>query len=159
MSKDVIIQEISIRASAERVFDALARPEERVAWWGRAGRFRATRMESDLRTGGRWTMWFETPRGPVSVDGEYRAVERPRLLEFTWRPSWFDSVQSLVRIELEESDGVTHVRLTHSGLVGEADRTNSSGWPHLLAALQAHVERAVANRSGTTQAPSSKAAD
>ena len=147
MSKDVIVQEISVCASADSVFDALARPEERVAWWGRARRFRATSMESDLRTGGRWTMWFETPRGSVSVNGEYRAVERPRLLEFTWRPSWFDSAESLVRIELEESDGVTRVRLTHSGLVGEADRANSSGWPELLAALQAHVERAIADES------------
>jgi uncharacterized protein YndB with AHSA1/START domain len=141
MSKEVIVQEISIRASADRVFDALARPEERVAWWGRASRFRTTRMESDLRTGGRWTMWFETPRGPASVSGEYRAVERPRLLVFTWNPSWFDSAESLVRIELEESDGVTHVRLTHSGLRTEADRTSNSGWPDLLAAMQSHVER------------------
>jgi uncharacterized protein YndB with AHSA1/START domain len=140
MTKDVIVQEISIRGSADRVFDALARPEERVAWWGRASRFRATRMESDLRPGGRWTMWFETPRGPARVDGEYRAVERPRLLEFTWNPSWFDSAGSVVRIEIEESEGVTRVRLTHSGLAGEADRANSSGWPDLLAALLAHVE-------------------
>jgi uncharacterized protein YndB with AHSA1/START domain len=149
MSNDAIVQEISIRASADRVFDALARPDERVAWWGRASRFRATRMESDLRTGGRWTMWFETPRGPARIDGEYRAVERPRLLEFTWRPSWFDSTESLVRIELEEADGVTRVRLTHSGLVGEANRANSSGWPDLLEALQAHVEQAIAERSTT----------
>ena len=150
MSKDVIVQEISVRASADKVFDALARPEERVAWWGRASRFRATRMESDLRAGGRWTMWFETPRGPASVKGEYRAVERPCLLEFTWRPSWFDSAESVVRIELEESAGVTRIRLTHSGLVREADRANSSGWPDLLAAVQAHVERAVADQSTTT---------
>jgi|HubBroStandDraft_1064217.scaffolds.fasta_scaffold01458_12 uncharacterized protein YndB with AHSA1/START domain len=150
MSKDVIVREITIRASADTVFDALARPEERVAWWGRESRFRATRMESDLRPGGRWTMCFETPRGPASVNGEYRAVERPRLLEFTWRPSWFDSAESLVRIELEESDGVTHVRLTHAGLVGEADRANSSGWLDLLAAVQAYVERAVADGSTTT---------
>jgi uncharacterized protein YndB with AHSA1/START domain len=150
MTGNVIVQEISMRASAERVFDALARPEERVAWWGRASRFRATRMESDLRTGGRWAMWFETPRGPARVDGEYRAVERPRLLEFTWRPSWFDSTESLVRIEIEESDGVTRVRLTHSELVGEADRANSLGWPDLLAAMQAYVEQAVAEGSTTT---------
>jgi uncharacterized protein YndB with AHSA1/START domain len=140
MNKDTIVQEISIRADAERVFDALARPEERIAWWGRANRFRATHMESDLRPGGSWRMLFETPRGPSSVEGQYRAVDRPRLLEFTWRPSWFDAAESVVRIELEESDGVTRVRITHSGLAGEADRANSSGWPELLAALLAHVE-------------------
>ena len=140
--KDTIVQEVTIRASADQVFDALARSEERLAWWGRTGRFRTTRMESDLRPGGHWAMWFETPRGPATVQGEYRAVERPRLLEFTWRPSWYDARESLVRIEIEEADGVTHVRLVHSGLVDEADRANNGGWPDVLAALRSHVETA-----------------
>lgn len=29
-----IVEEITIDASAERVFEALIRPEERVKWWG-----------------------------------------------------------------------------------------------------------------------------
>lgn len=140
MNEETVVQEITVHASAHRVFDALARPEERLAWWGRTGRFRTTRMESDLRSGGRWAMWFETPRGPATVAGEYRVVEPPRLLEFTWRPSWYDAPESLVRIEIEEADGVTRVRLTHSGLVGEASRANMSGWPDVLAALRAHAE-------------------
>jgi uncharacterized protein YndB with AHSA1/START domain len=139
MNDDAIIQEITVHASADQVFDALARSEQRLAWWGRTGRFRAIRMESDLRKGGRWTMWFDTPRGPATVGGEYRAVERPRLLEFTWRPSWYDAPESIVRIEIEEAGGATRVRLTHSGLVAQADRANNSGWPEVLAALRAHL--------------------
>jgi uncharacterized protein YndB with AHSA1/START domain len=142
MNGDTLVQEITIDARADRVFDALARSEERLAWWGRTGRFRATRMESDLRTGGKWTMWFETPRGLATVTGEYRAVEPPHLLVFTWRPSWYDAPESLVRIEIEETERGTRVRLTHSGLVTEADRTSNSGWPDLLNALRAHVEGA-----------------
>ncbi len=87
-------------------------------------------------------MWFETPRGPATVQGEYRAVQRPHLLVFTWRPSWYDATESLVRIEIEEGEGKSRVRLTHSGLVAEADRTSNSGWPDLLAALRAHAEKA-----------------
>jgi uncharacterized protein YndB with AHSA1/START domain len=37
---DTIVEEISIRAPADRVFAALASPEERVKWWGAEGRFR-----------------------------------------------------------------------------------------------------------------------
>ncbi|HUB08302.1 MAG TPA: SRPBCC domain-containing protein [Myxococcales bacterium] len=139
MSEDTLVQEITIEAPAERVFDALAQPEQRLAWWGRTGRFRTTRMESDLRAGGAWTMWFETPHGPATVGGVYRAVERPRLLAFTWRPSWYDAQESLVTIELAETGGVTKVRLTHSGLTGAADRASNAGWPDLLAALRGYL--------------------
>lgn len=142
---DTIVQEITISASADRVFDAFASAEERLEWWGRTGRFRTTRAESDLRVGGQWMMWFETPRGPATVGGEYRAIERPRLLVFTWRPSWYDGPDSLVRIDIAETDGLTRVRLTHSGLVGDAER-NNSGWPALLTALRAHLERAIEPR-------------
>ena len=148
MNDDTIVQEITIDASPARVFDALARSEERLAWWGRTGRFRVTRMESDLRLGGRWTMWFETPRGPASVTGEYRAVEPPHRLVFTWRPSWSNDAESLVRIEIEETERGTRVRLTHSGLSTEADRRSNSGWPDLLAALRAHLEAARPREAG-----------
>src|ERR1700733_9085004 len=82
---DAIIKEILIHAPAERIFQALSDPSQRVKWWGAAGKFQATHMESDLRPGGAWLM-----RGigmgdkPFILSGEYRAVERPRLLEFTW---------------------------------------------------------------------------
>ncbi|HEX6895272.1 MAG TPA: SRPBCC domain-containing protein [Bryobacteraceae bacterium] len=40
---------------------------------------------------------------PFHVRGEYRQIERPRLLVFTWLPSWQeDAVESVVRVELEE---------------------------------------------------------
>ena len=139
MSEDTIVHEVTIQAGAERVFDALAEPEQRLAWWVRGGRFRATRMESDLRVGGAWIMEFETPHGPATVGGVYVEVDRPRVLAFTWRPSWYPASESLVRIELDEEDGATRVRLTHSGLAGEADRANNRGWPDLLAALRAHA--------------------
>jgi uncharacterized protein YndB with AHSA1/START domain len=142
MNADSIVQEITIRASAEVVFDALAQPEQRLAWWGRTGRFRTTRMESDLRQGGKWTMWFETPHGPTTLSGEYRVIDRPRVLEFTWCPGWYGSSETVVRVELEPTNDGTRVRLTHSKLVTEADRANNTGWPDLLAALRNHLESA-----------------
>jgi uncharacterized protein YndB with AHSA1/START domain len=50
---DAIIQEITIKAPAERIFEALIDPHERMKWWGAEGRFRVTHMESDLRPGGK----------------------------------------------------------------------------------------------------------
>jgi len=64
LANNPIVEEITIDASAERVFEALTSPEERVKWWGAEGSFQTTHMESDLRPGGRWGM-----RG-LRVNGE-----------------------------------------------------------------------------------------
>ena len=98
-------------------------------------------MESDLRFGGRWAMRGIGVGGkPFSVVGEYRNIERPRLLVFTWLPGWQEgATESLVRFELEEKDGVTTVRLTHSGLTSEGVRAHQ-GWPQILTWLQAYAE-------------------
>ena len=83
VASDVILEEITINASADRVFDALANPSERVAWWSVPGRFRTTGMESDLRPGGRWSMSGTRADGsPFTIRGEYRIVERPGRLAF-----------------------------------------------------------------------------
>jgi uncharacterized protein YndB with AHSA1/START domain len=74
--------------------------------------------------------------------GVYRGIERPHLLAFTWLPSWQeDELESLVRFDLEEKDGVTTVRLTHSGLTTESARTQHRGWPDILSWLRAYLER------------------
>jgi uncharacterized protein YndB with AHSA1/START domain len=142
---DSIVQEITIKGSAGRIFEALTDPGERVRWWGSEGRFQTTHMESDLRPGGRWMM-----RGigmgdkPFTVGGEYRQIERPRMLVFTWLPDWQDdATETIVRFDLEEKDGVTTVRLTHSGLTSESSRASHKGWPQILTWLQAYVERQI----------------
>jgi len=49
-------------------------------------------------------------------------------------------LESLVRFDLQEKDGITTVRLTHSGLTTESSRAQHRGWPDILAWLQAYVE-------------------
>lgn len=141
-ASDTIVQEIVIQGTAERVFEALTNPAERMKWWGSEDRFRVTRMESDLRPGGKWMMAGHGMGHSFHVTGEYRAVERPRLLVFTWLPDWQgDGTESVVRFDIEENGGVTTVRLTHSGLTTEKSRTSHKGWPQILSWLRAWVER------------------
>jgi uncharacterized protein YndB with AHSA1/START domain len=141
---DTIVQEIRIDAPAARVFEAFTDPGARATWWQAPdGRFRTTHVESDLRPGGKWSMrGTRQDGGPFIIQGEYRAVERPTLLEFTWLPDWQgDDTVSLVRVEFQETGGVTQVRLTHSGLTSERSRGSHRGWPQILDALRAYVER------------------
>jgi len=141
-SSDTIVQEITIKGSAERIFAALTDPQERTKWWGGPeGKFKLTSFESDLRPGGNWIMRFDAYGKVVTIHGVYRKIESPRLLIFTWLPDWYENAtESLVRWDLEERAGVTIVRLTHSGLLTEAARENHRGWPQILGWLQAYVE-------------------
>jgi uncharacterized protein YndB with AHSA1/START domain len=59
-------------------------------------------------------------------------------------PSWQGNAEaSLVRFDLAERDGVTTVRLTHSGLTPQ-DRQIHRGWPQILGWLAAYVTPAAA---------------
>ncbi|MGH8317374.1 MAG: SRPBCC family protein [Steroidobacteraceae bacterium] len=140
---DTITEEITINAPADRVFDALTSPEARVKWWGAEGRFKTTHAESDLRQEGKWLMRGIGVGGkPFTLQGVYREIQRPRLLVFTWLPSWQEGAsETLVHFELEEKEGMTIVRLTHSGLTSEA-RAQHRGWQDILAWLRAYAERA-----------------
>ena len=142
-ANDTIVKEITIKAPAERVFEALTNPQQRLKWWGAEGVYRGTHMESDLRPGGKWlTRGVGRDGASFSVAGEYREIERPSVLVFTWLPSWQkDASESLVRFDLDEKHGVTTVRLTHSGLTTEASRDHHKGWPQVLAWLRSYVER------------------
>ena len=142
-SSDTIVQEITIRGPAERIFEALTNPDQRIKWWGAEGRFQTTHMESDLCLGGKWIMRGIGMGGkPFTVGGEYQQIERPRLLVFTWLPDWQeDATETIVRFDLEEKGGVTTVRLTHFGLESESSRASHKGWPQILTWLQAYVQR------------------
>ena len=142
IANDTIVQEIVIHAPAERIFEALTDPAQRTKWWGAEGRFQTTGMESDLRPGGKWIMRGNGMGGrPFTIRGEYRQIEPPRLLIFTWLPDWQeDAFETLVRFDLIEKDGSTTVRLTHSGLSTESSRLSHKGWPQILSWLQAYCE-------------------
>lgn len=140
-TSDAIVQEIVIDAPPDRIFTALTDPQERLRWWGTPGRFEVSEFASDLRVGGAWFMRFHTPYGESSVGGEYRVIDRPRELTFTWSPTWYeDAGESLVQFKLTQERGATTVRVTHSGLATEADRTNHRGWADILSWLQTFVQ-------------------
>jgi uncharacterized protein YndB with AHSA1/START domain len=141
-SADTIVQEIVIKRPAEKIFEALTNADELLKWWRVEGKFQIVHMESDLRPGGKWRMRLIGGRGTETVvSGEYREIERPHLLIFTWIRENEDATETLVRWELAEKDGVTTVRVTHSGLTSESLRARNDGWPMILGLLQVHVEK------------------
>ncbi len=142
---DEIVQEVTIKAPAERIFAALTRPDELLKWWAAEGKFQLVHAECDLQPGGRWLMRLVgrcAAESPTStVYGEFREIDAPRLLTYTWIRENEDYPETLVRWDLEEKDGYTTVRVTHSGLVSESLRARNSGWPVIVQLLEAYIER------------------
>jgi uncharacterized protein YndB with AHSA1/START domain len=139
-----LVKEITIDAPAEKVFAALTDPNQLTQWWGEDGSYRTEHMTADLRVGGKWRTTGTTSKGEAfAVEGEYRAIERPRLLEYTWKHDWGGRVEepTIVRFELTEHNGSTHLQLIHSGFADVTSRNDhNTGWGTVLGWLKRFAE-------------------
>ncbi len=139
-----IVREISINAPAAKVFAALTQPEQMVRWWGDDNIYRLTNMEADVRVGGRWrTVGRDVAGEEFYVEGEYRTIDSPVVLEYTWRYSWAQDgdPQTVVRFDLDERDGATHVQVTHSGFAdAHSKHGHDDGWVLVLGWLRNFAE-------------------
>lgn len=141
---DRIVQEVTIKASAERIFAALTQPEELLKWWAAEGKFQIMQAECNLQPGGKWRIQVAgNCRGEATVStvyGQYGTIDPPRVLTYTWIREHEDYPETLVRWDLEENGGFTTVRVTHSGLVSERLRARNDGWTIIVTLLQTYVE-------------------
>ena len=140
-----IVKEITIHAPAAKVFAALTDPAQLPQWWGEAGRYQVDRMTSDLRVGGHWRSEGTSADGSTfSVEGIYRVVDPPHVVEMTWKHDWEeDAEETVVRYDLAEREGSTHLRVTHSGFTNASSReAHAGGWDQVLSWMSAYVTNA-----------------
>ena len=141
----VVKAEIEIAAPPERVFRSLTDPTELAAWWGDSTMYRTYDWQVDLRPGGQWSTQARGSDGSEgTVGGEYLEVDPPRLLVYTWRPSWDGFIESTVRCELHPTSSGTRIRITHSGFIDRATVAEGTGegWKHVLEWAAKHLEAA-----------------
>jgi uncharacterized protein YndB with AHSA1/START domain len=129
-------------ASRERVYRAWTEVEALKRWHAPADAVVAL-AEADVRVGGQWRIHMQGEDGNEHrVSGEYREIEPPRRLVFTWqwdhhRPDYV----MVVTVDLHERGGQTELVLTHEGFRSEEDRTgHAQGWDALLTKLAASLE-------------------
>ena len=155
--QDVVIAEIHIAAPPERVFQAITDPRQMPQWWGQKEMYRLTECKADLVPGGKWSSVGVGVDGKqFRVEGEYLEVDPPRLLVHTWIPSFYPSLKTVVRWELEpqsvhglhpggprKAGTGTLVRIHHSGFDGNAPAAtdHGKGWQRVLGWMQAFVEK------------------
>ena len=133
-------------ASPEEVFDAWTNPAVLERWWGPRPTWDSPGCDVDLRVGGRYLLRMRNPdSGTVlEVGGEYRVVERPERLVYTW--AWLgDSMpgagqESLVTVEFRGEGEATRVVLEHAGLSTEESRAaHREGWEGCLSNLRGRM--------------------
>jgi uncharacterized protein YndB with AHSA1/START domain len=141
---------VEIAAAPAAVFRALTDPDELPRWWGRPELYRTHDWKMDLRPGGKWSCQATSAQGGGEVRGEIVAVEPPRVLEYSWEPSWEQYRRSIVRYTLEKVPGGTRLSLHHRGLVSEESaRGHAEGWTRVLGWL---VERLAGTRAARPSA-------
>jgi len=136
-----------IRATPDRLFRAWTDPAELAHWWrmdGPGWSFAGATL--DLRVGGRYRLAMTSPDGKTHVAiGEYREIERPSRLAFTW--DWEDPASqvgdTLVTVELNDvGSNMTEVVLTHERFSDAARATShETGWTQLLRLLDRAAEQ------------------
>lgn len=160
--QNAIQASVHIAAPPERVFQALTDPRQLLQWWGQKGMYHGTGWQADLRPGGQWRCdgTSDADGSPYHVSGEYVDVDPPRVVSYTWVASFSGPLKTLVRWELESSDGGTLVRLNHGGFAGIAAAVQGhyQGWQRVLGWMQGFVEKGetVATRPAMVPPPATK---
>ena len=137
--------ERTFQAPIERVFDAWTSEEVMRRWWQAEIGWETSAAEVDLRVGGAVHVVMRDPAKDVEHGGggRYTEIDPPHRLAFTW--IWDgDTRRTLIEIDFEqESEGVTTVRFTHSGLWDEeAVRSHDGGWGRILDQLELTLQPA-----------------
>jgi uncharacterized protein YndB with AHSA1/START domain len=112
-------------------FAAFSEANELAEWWGPEG-FTIPGLEFDPRVGANYQIEMQPPEGdPFSLTGEFRDVDPPHRLAFTfiWDPPDPDDVETLVGLSFGGLGGSTDVALTQGPFKTEARRAlHRDGW-------------------------------
>jgi uncharacterized protein YndB with AHSA1/START domain len=136
-------KELFIKATPERVFQALTEKEELERWF-------LVKAELDLRPGG--AIRFEWGPGIFNV-GKILVLEPPHRLSYTWEA--LEPSPTTITFELAAENDGTRLRLIHTG-IGEGEDWDSyyasisRGWPAHLKNLTSWLETGVCDVPGPT---------
>jgi uncharacterized protein YndB with AHSA1/START domain len=130
----------------ERVFRAWTNPEALRCWFGASPAYTTPVSEVDLRVGGRFRIGMQGPDNPQPhvAGGEYRVVDPPARLVFTWR--WEtpdpDEPTMLVSLDFHDRQGKTELVLVHERFISDDQRDqHATGWRACLDNLARAIER------------------
>jgi uncharacterized protein YndB with AHSA1/START domain len=121
----------SVPAAPPVVFRAFSNPDELAQWWGPDG-FTAPSLNFNPCVGDSYRIQMEPPEGdPFYLTGEFREVDPPGRLAYTfsWEDPDPDDVETLVELSFRDLGESTEVVLTQRPFNTEARRElHRNGW-------------------------------
>jgi uncharacterized protein YndB with AHSA1/START domain len=119
----------------ERVFQAWLDPASLAQWMRPGGATDAT-AEVDPKVGGRFRIVMIEGAKRFEHTGEYRVINPPERLEFTWISQATDHQPTVVTIDFLERSGATELVLTHRRLPPKQVESHRRGWSDILQLLE-----------------------
>jgi uncharacterized protein YndB with AHSA1/START domain len=133
-----------LAAPVADVFELNTEPELLAQWWGPNG-FSVPTIEMDARVGGRYRITMQPPVGDAFVlSGEYRAVDGPSRLEYTfrWDPPDPDDRETVVSLSFRGTGGATQLTIDQGEFATEARRVlHVQGWSESIDRLEVLLSR------------------
>jgi uncharacterized protein YndB with AHSA1/START domain len=126
-------------ARRQAVWTALTDPDELAEWWGPSG-FTIPSLEFEPRLGAGFRIDMQPPDGePFHLRGEFREVEPPARLAYTfvWDPPDPDDRETLATLSLEERGEKTEVSLVQGEFAThERLELHDGGWDESFEKLE-----------------------
>ncbi len=132
-------------APREKVFQAWTDPEILTKWFGPKG-VSTESAQVDLKVGGKYQFTMKEPDGKIiNLGGQYREIDPPNKLVFTWILDGQDCggsegqyAETVVTIEFQDIGTSTRLILTHDFLPSEESKEgHTMGWNGSFDCLEA----------------------
>lgn len=120
----------------EQVFDAWLNPDMLAKFMVPGEGVTIAEANVDATVGGQFLIMMRVPQvGDLPHTGEYRVIDRPNQLAFTW-VSQNSQEDSVVTLDFAHKDGGTDLTLRHVRFPSEQSRDDhNGGWSRILNAL------------------------
>ena len=127
-----------IRATAEKVFEAVTKPEISKRYWGHEN-------VSDWKPGSKWEHIRGENERTVEIMGDVIEFSPPTRLVISWASASKNSdpaSHSRVTFEIQDYDNMVRLTVTHDDLEAGSGMANgiSKGWPMALSSLKSFLE-------------------
>ena len=136
MNKKIEIRK-ELSASAEMVYDAWLDPESVKKWMCPAEGVIVPNPHIEAKVGGKFQFDMQAGENSLPHFGEYRQLERPNKIQFTWNSFNTNNQDSLVTIVIESSgENSCFLTLTHEKLpTDESIKDHTNGWTRIMNCL------------------------
>ena len=139
MSGQTVIIRRVLPASCEEVFDAWL-DAVGMREWMCPGPVTSCEVALEPRVGGRFRIVMAAPGAQFVNTGEFRVLDRPAKLQFTWVSSRWGDQETLVTVELQPREADCELVLTHERFPVEHGAGQlMNGWTQMLEKLEMHL--------------------